>query len=70
MNSDDIEDIFSYHPPKNDQVAELHEDVRAMVKEVALFFYDNVPDSPERTLAIRKLQAAMMYANAAIAIHS
>lgn len=66
----DIEEIFSFHPPKNADVKALHEDVRREVKEVAYFFQAELPASPEKTLAIRKLQEAMMYANAAVAIYA
>lgn len=65
----DIEQIFSYHAPDSSK-ARLHNAVRAEVKMTAHMFSAELPDSPEKTLAIRKLQEAMMYANAAIAIHS
>lgn len=66
----DIESIFSHHPPKNDKVAALHDSVRREVKLTATMFKAELPDSPEKTLAIRKLQEAMMYANSAIAQYS
>jgi hypothetical protein len=63
----DIESIFSHHPPRSDEVATLHAEVRSEIRLVAHFFQAELPDSPEKTLAIRKLQEAMMYANSAIA---
>ena len=70
MNQTDIEHIFSFHPPKDQEIAQLHDSVRREVKLTASFFMAELPDSAEKTLAIRHLQQAMMYANAAIAIHS
>jgi hypothetical protein len=66
----DIESIFSHHPPKDSLVVSRHSAVRMAVKEAAHIFDEVVPDSPEKTLAIRKLQEAMMYANSAIAQYS
>lgn len=63
----DIDSIFSHHPPTASETVQLHEEVRSKCKEVAIFFRDNLPDSPEKTLAIRKLQEAMMYGNSAAA---
>jgi hypothetical protein len=70
MDSQYIEDIFSHHPPKNNDVVMLHEQVRLDLKDIAHSFNRFLPESPEKTLAIRKLQEAMMYANSAIAIYS
>lgn len=65
----DIESIFSYHAPLNTATREAHENVRREVKTTAQMFAAELPDSPEKALAIRKLQEAMMYANSAIAQH-
>lgn len=69
MNLTDIEDIFSYHPPQNDATRRAHESIRQGMLADAVWFEEVLPDCAEKTLAIRKLQEAMMYANAAIAIH-
>lgn len=66
----DIESIFSYHPPMNAETGQMHDAVGRTVKETAKFFENNLPDSPEKTLAIRKLQEAMMFANSAVAQYS
>lgn len=65
----DIDSIFSHHPPANEETAELHAWIRLELKDVAQSFQAVLPDSPEKTLAIRRLQEAMMYANAAVAQH-
>lgn len=66
---DDIADRFRFHPgtaitgPK-------HDEVRRKLRTVALWVLDDVPDSRERALALTALQEAMMWCNAAIAIHT
>lgn len=70
MDRDYINDIFTHHPPKDESVIEKHEEVRLLLKHAALSLDSIVPDSPEKTLAIRNLQQAMMYSNAAIGIYS
>ncbi len=65
----DIESIFSYHPPRDASVAQMHQDIRDILKSVAEAFQADLPECAEKTLAIRKLQEAMMYANSAIAQH-
>lgn len=65
----DIDSIFSYHPPKNENVAQSHEVIRSAMRDAASFVKHVVPDSAEKTLAIRHLQMAMMFANSAIAQH-
>jgi hypothetical protein len=63
----DIESIFSYHAATNAAVLDLHQDVRDVIKSTAGALDEWLPDSPEKTLAIRHLQQAMMFANSAIA---
>jgi hypothetical protein len=66
----DLESIFSHHPPLNSETRVAHEDARAVCFNAANEFELLLPDSPEKTLAIRRLQEAMMYANSAIAQYS
>jgi hypothetical protein len=63
-----LENIFSYHPAKGDQ-GQRYDSNRTACLLAAQVIDQNCPDSPEKTLAIRKLQEAMFYANAAIAIN-
>jgi len=66
---EDIVHRFSFHPatvatgPKNDEV-------RLKYRGIALWVLANVPPSRERALAITALQEAMMWTNAAVAIHT
>lgn len=68
IQHDDIEQIFSYHAPDDGKVV-AHEAVRDACKFAAHELCSVMAESPEATIAIRKLQECMMYANAAIAIH-
>ena len=61
-----IEHNFKYHAPKTGQ-PEKYEKIRAEAKELALLFAELAPDSREKSLAITKLEEAVMWANAAIA---
>lgn len=60
---------FQYHPPMTDQAKRAHEDVREECKRLALFLSSSLPAGREKSLAITKLEEAMMWANAAIARH-
>jgi len=62
----DIENNFTYHPPIGDQ-AQRYEDIRAKAKGLAYFIETRCPESRERSLAMTKLEEAIMWANASIA---
>ena len=62
----DIEKNFTYHAPKNNQV-ERYASIREIAKGLAMFIDDHCPDSREKSLAMTKLEEAVMWANAAIA---
>lgn len=64
----DIEDAFTYHPPKGDQAAR-YEAIRNAAKEFAQLIADMTPSCPDQTVAIRHIRDAVMTANAAIAIN-
>ena len=61
-----IESIFTYHAPKGDQAAR-YENLRYGAKYFALNILSKCPDSRERSLALTKLEEAVMWANASIA---
>lgn len=66
---DDALNQFAYHPATNDtapKFATLRDKTAAFVKDV----WDLIPDGPEKTLALRGLQAFQMNANLAIALSS
>lgn len=65
----DVDGRFRFHPatpatgPKHDEIREKH-------RKLGLWLLANVPNSRERSLALTALQEAMMWANAAVAIHT
>lgn len=61
-----IENDFKTHVPHGDQL-ERYAKIRDKAKGFALFIAESCPKSKEKTLAIAKLDEAVMWANAAIA---
>ena len=57
---------FTYHPPKDDQL-ERYETIRELGKEFATVVQECSPESREKSLAMTKIEEAIMWANAAIA---
>ncbi len=57
---------FSYHPPQGNQ-AERYGLLRHEVGKLAYIIACNTPESREQSVALTKLQEAVMFANAAIA---
>lgn len=66
MHIPDIENRFTYHPPKEGQPAK-YEALRPRFKDLAYIIEAQCPDSRERALALTKLEEAVFWANAAIA---
>lgn len=61
-----IENNFTYHSPKNDQ-PRRYEGLRERAKELAYLIEAYVPNSHEKSLALTKLEEAVMWANSGIA---
>lgn len=57
---------FKYHAPKEGQ-SERYQQIRDKAWSVADFVIRNCPPSRERSLALTKLEEAVMWANASIA---
>jgi hypothetical protein len=68
VDSSDLDNRFTYHPPKPGQ-PERYEYLRRSARHLAGIFDENCPDSREKSLAITHLEDAVMWANAAIARH-
>lgn len=68
ITRDELVRRFGYHPPVQPGKKEAHEQVRTVCLEAAdaLVLLTGGP-TPEQTLAIRKLEEAMFWANAALA---
>lgn len=64
---DDVLDQFAYHPATPES-AERHAAVRDAFVLLAGQVWALVPSGPEKTIALRKLQEAQMYANLAVAL--
>lgn len=62
----DIYNNFKYHAPKPGQPA-LYETVRNTARDLAYLINESVPDSREKSLALTKIEEAVMWANAGIA---
>lgn len=62
----DLENIFTYHPPKEGQ-PEKYAAIRAKAKELAVLVDELCPNSREKSLASTKLEECVMWANAGIA---
>ena len=65
--TNDLPEIFRYHPPTPNQEHAYHL-VRDAARAFAFIIVTNVPNCPDRTAAIRKVREAVMTANAAIAL--
>ena len=63
---DTVINWFTYHPA-TPRTGPQHDHVRSSFRLVANDLWDLLPDGPDKTLALRKLQEAMMSANACIA---
>ena len=67
MNTRRIEWDFSHHAPDDVEI-KLHQHIRDTIAQAAHHVNDLIPgDSREKSLAITKLEEAMLWANAAIA---
>lgn len=62
----DLDNLFTYHPPKGDQV-ERYAKIREAGLALARVISESTPPSADQSAAIRKVREAVMTANAAIA---
>ena len=66
MDPDDLQNRFTYHPPTEEQ-AVIYPEIREAGLQLALLIDQHAPDGREKSLAVTKLEEAVMWANAAIA---
>lgn len=64
--SEDLNRRFTYYTPKEGQ-PETYKELRSIARELAATIYSTQEASRERSLAITKLEEAIMWANAGIA---
>lgn len=65
-NKELLDHLFTYHPPEGDQ-ADRYARLRLAARVFASAIDENCPCSPDRTAAMRQLQASLMTANRSIA---
>lgn len=68
MDPADLDNRFTYHPPKAGQ-PDVYQDIRLEARRFASMIDAHCPDSREKSLAITHLEDAVMWANAGIARH-
>lgn len=66
MTEEQLENWFTYHPPKVGQ-PEKYEAIRAAAHEFAKVVVELTPESADQSVAVRKIREAVYSANAAIA---
>lgn len=66
MTMEELANRFTYHAPKGDQPVR-YEEIRAKAMLFALEVHGSCSESRERSLALTKIEEAVMWANAAIA---
>lgn len=66
MDTADLTNRFTYHPPKGDQPGR-YEELRGAALTFANLIGTSCPDSREKYLALTKLEEAVFWANASIA---
>ena len=64
----DINNWFSYHPPTPEQLV-AYNDIRQAAKIYAETVNRHVPDSADKTAAMRKIRESVMAANLAVACY-
>jgi hypothetical protein len=66
IGAKELDTRFTHHPPKGDQT-ERYSAIRDQAKKLAEKIVYSTPESREQSLAITKLEEAVMWANASIA---
>ena len=67
MNQYDLDWIFGFHPPTEEQLVR-HKAIRFAANDFAAILLANTPPSADQSAAIRLLRDCVMTANASIAL--
>lgn len=67
LDNDDIDHLFTYHAPKDDQPMR-YQNIREAAKTFAKVLLANTKPSADQSAAIRHLRESVMTANASIAL--
>jgi hypothetical protein len=68
ISQSDLNNWFSYHAPTPEQLV-AYNDIRAAAKIYAETVNKHVPDSADKTAAMRKIRESVMAANLAVACY-
>lgn len=68
VNRENLEDVFTYHPPENDSQLRSYARLREEAKNFAQAILEETPLCGDQQAAIRHVREAIMTANAAIAL--
>jgi len=68
VNRDNIDDVFKYHPPENDDQLKSYDRLRQEAKNLAQAILEETPTCGDQQAAIRLVREAVMTANAAVAL--
>lgn len=68
ITQNDLNNWFSYHPPTPEQLV-AYNDIRQAAKIYAETVNKHVPDSADKTAAIRKIRESVMASNLALACY-
>jgi hypothetical protein len=63
----DLDRVFSFHPPKDEETAMMHQAVRQNCRSLAKFLSFTLPECEEKKRALDAVDDAMKHSNAAIA---
>jgi hypothetical protein len=68
MRQADLDNWFSYHAPRPEQV-QTYNDIRNKAKELVELFDSVIPDCADKTAAVRHLRETVMAMNLTIACY-
>jgi hypothetical protein len=69
VTKENLDDVFTYHAPKDDQPTR-YANIRTACKAAAAAILDNTEKGADQQAAIRHIREAMMTANASIATNN
>lgn len=69
MSERELRRRFLHHPPRTEQVMDLHAEVRRRCLDLAEWMNTALPGSPEAIRAVDTLDEVCKHANAAVARH-
>lgn len=65
INEENLHTVFSYHPPRKEQIEKIKL-LRWSGKKLAQLIFENVPESPEKEQSLNYLSSCILYSKAGI----